>query len=654
MEEKSKPACNILPSDSGGPKDILLDGALAKQKQEQSIKIPKKEVANPVPKVAKKEPKQSFMSRIGFGNKEKPNQDKSNPVAKAKLSSNKIDDKAIADILLVGSYITKEDLVGAQEESKKFHTSVKEQLLSSDKVTKDLLGMAIAEHFQVPYADLNTKSPSKEQVLKISQDVAKEYRVVLFKETEDQIVITTDNPKKEGITQAVAVIFGSKKININYSLSEDIDEAFIHYRTSLETRFEDIIKSQDRVAPEIVEEILSDALAYRSSDIHFEPQKSEVVIRFRVDGVLREAGRIEKKHYENMLNRIKVQAKMRIDEHMETQDGAIRFEIDGKTFDVRVSIAPIMEGEKVVMRLLAQYVQSFGLADLGLSTINQEMFSKASKKPFGMILVTGPTGSGKSTTLYAVLKSLNRPEVNITTIEDPVEYRLVGVNQIQVNEQKKITFVKGLRSIVRQDPDIILVGEIRDNETADIAVNAALTGHLLLSTFHANDAATTIPRLLDMGVEPFLMASTMELIIAQRLVRKVCDHCKHSENINRADLIKQFPQVAPYFTEETVQIYKGKGCKTCKDTGYKGRTAIFEFILMSPELKDLTLTNPSAKQINELARSQGTRNLFEDGVEKVKNGVTTIEELLRVASPPELKVDSNAKNKTENIIPNKT
>jgi type IV pilus assembly protein PilB len=621
------------------PKDILLDGALAEQKKAQASNPPSSPKPVTSVSVVKKEPR-SLMSRFGFGkNKSKPKKDEPKILEKEKLPKNVLSDKEIQDILLSGSYVTKEDLSQAKENAEKFHTEVIEQLIGSKKITKDLMGQAIAEHFKVPYADLNTKAPSKDQVLKIPQDIAKQYQVVLFDEKEDQVTVTTDNPKQENLVSAIQGTFKNKKININYSLSEDIKQIFISYRSSLETRFEGIIKAQERVAPEIVEEILSDALAYRSSDIHFEPQKKEVVIRFRVDGVLREAGRIEKKHYENMLNRIKVQAKMRIDEHMETQDGAIRFNISGNTFDVRVSIAPTMEGEKVVMRLLAQYVQSFGMADLGLSATNQEMFEKASKKPFGMILVTGPTGSGKSTTLYATLKSLNRPEVNITTIEDPVEYRLVGVNQIQVNEQKKITFAKGLRSIVRQDPDIILVGEIRDNETAEIAINAALTGHLLLSTFHSNDAATTIPRLLDMGVEPFLMSSTMELIIAQRLVRKVHDNCKHSQTIARADLIKEYPQVASYFSEETVQLYKGKGCKTCKNTGYLGRTAIFEFILMTSELKDLVLTNPSTKQINELARSQGTRSLFEDGIDKVKNGVTTLEELLRVASPPEKKIE---------------
>ena len=252
-----------------------------------------------------------------------------------------------------------------------------------------------------------------------------------------------------------------------------------------------------------------------------------------------------------------------------------------------------------------------------------------------MILTTGPTGSGKTTTLYALLKIVNSPDVNITTIEDPVEYKVLGVNQIQVNRETNLTFAKGLRSIVRQDPDIILVGEIRDKETAEIAVNAALTGHLLYSTFHANDAATAIPRLLDMGIQPFLLASTLEIIVAQRLVRKICDHCRHSVTKSGKDFnTPQLRALNKYFGSKTTTFYEGKKCGACGDTGYKGRTAIFEFILITPEMQNLILHAPSAQEIWKLARKEGSKTLFEDGIEKVKTGVTTVEELLRVAEPP--------------------
>ncbi len=250
--------------------------------------------------------------------------------------------------------------------------------------------------------------------------------------------------------------------------------------------------------------------------------------------------------------------------------------------------------------------------------------------------MVGPTGSGKTTTLYALLKTLNRPEVNITTIEDPVEYRIPSINQIQINTQTNLTFAKGLRSIARQDPDIILVGEIRDLETAEIAVNAALTGHLLLSTFHANDAATAIPRLLDMGIEPFLLASTLEIVIAQRLVRRICEFCRYSVTKKREEFKDILSDIEHYFPKITATLYQGKGCSTCGGTGYKGRIAIFEFIVMTPEMQDLFLKNPSTKQVWELARAQGAHSLFEDGFTKVKQGVTTLEELLRIAAPPHL------------------
>ncbi|MDO8571609.1 MAG: GspE/PulE family protein, partial [bacterium] len=256
---------------------------------------------------------------------------------------------------------------------------------------------------------------------------------------------------------------------------------------------------------------------------------------------------------------------------------------------------------------------------------HQTMLVEASEKPFGMILVVGPTGSGKTTTLYSLLKTMNQPDINITTIEDPVEYKIAGVNHIQVNMATNLTFAKGLRSIVRQDPDVIFLGEIRDNESAEIAVNAALTGHLLLSTFHANDAATAIPRLLDMGIERFLLASTLQLVIAQTLVRKICESCKVSYQVTDKDV--------KTLVKETT-LYHGTGCAACTNTGYKGRTALFEFIKNTPSMQELILKNPSTKDVWELARKEGALGTFEDGIEKVKAGVTTIDEVLRVAAPP--------------------
>ncbi|MEK7583790.1 MAG: type II/IV secretion system protein, partial [Patescibacteria group bacterium] len=446
----------------------------------------------------------------------------------------KLSNDQLAEILLQEDYVRDTDIREAIQRSDARHTSLTEELVSSGLITKDLLGQAIAEHFGVPYADLNTKIPAKEQVLKIPEDVARAYRVVLFQYEKEGAVIATDTPDEiRGRGPEFGELLGVQGVTFAYSLSEDIDTILNYYRRTLATRFVKIIEAKGRVAPEIVDEILADALLYRASDIHFEPQEGELIIRFRIDGVLQEAGRIDKQYYENILNRIKVLAHLRTDEHMRAQDGAIRHKHDVHTVDLRVSVAPTLDGEKIVIRVLSEYVRNFTLTDLGLSEHDLVFVNEASKKPFGMMLATGPTGSGKTTTMYSILKLLNRPEVNVATIEDPVEYKIPGVNHIQVNSQADITFARGLRAIARQDPDIILVGEIRDQETAEISVNAALTGHLLLSTFHANDAATAIPRLLEMDVEPFLLASTLELIIAQRLVRKLCDACRHSSKSKR-------------------------------------------------------------------------------------------------------------------------
>ncbi len=543
-------------------------------------------------------------------------------------------DAWLKNILITQNYVSADAMASAELLSQKNLTSLTSVLIQKELVTKDTIGQAIAESFGIPYADLNSYQPSKEQVLEIPEDSAKKIRIVLFKKQDKIITITTDTPWVPTIHAELKNLFSGKKILLAYSLSEDIDVALLHYRHTLQTRFGEIIQAQKRIVPEILEQIFDDALSFRASDIHFEPQEQETLIRFRIDGILHEAGKVSKEYYGNILNRLKVQARIRTDEHASAQDGAIRhIQKNGNRVDMRISIAPILDGEKVVIRLLGEYVRNLTLASLGLSQKYYDLLIQAAKKPFGMILVVGPTGSGKTTTLYSLIKLLHHPEINITTLEDPVEYKIRGINQIQVNPQTNLTYTKGLRSIVRQDPDIILVGEIRDTETAEIAVNAALTGHLLFSTFHANDAATAIPRLLDMGSEPFLLSSTLELIISQRLVRKICENCRVSNTTSRKQLEKIIPSARTYFSEETITLYKGKGCSQCNGSGYKGRTAIFEFIHATPELQDLILKHPSMQQIWILAKKQGSRPMFEDGIEKVKQGVTTIQEILRVATP---------------------
>lgn len=546
----------------------------------------------------------------------------------------KLNDKDVKQLLLAESYVTAEDMRKAEQEAQKHNVDLVEQLLTSRVITQDLLGQAISEKYNIHYIDLIAQPPERDFVNLIPEDVAIKLRAVVVKKTAQGVTVATDRPELGGLKPVLKEIFKDATVTIAYSLPDQIEACFKLYLKTLQTRFATIIKNEKKIAPEIIEEIFEDAISYYASDIHFEPAEKEVVIRFRVDGVLQEAGRIEKVYYENMLNRLKVLSRLRLDEHFAAQDGAMRyFGRSGKTVDLRISIAPTLDGEKIAIRLLAQYIRNFTLADLGLSTDNQTKIEAAAHKPFGMILVTGPTGSGKTTTLYALLKMLNRPDINITTIEDPVEYKITGINQIQVNQATNLTFAEGLRTIVRQDPDVVLVGEIRDNDTAEIAVNAALTGHLLLSTFHANDASTAVPRLLDMGIEPFLLASTLEVIIAQRLVRKLCQVCRYSVQIKPDDLKPQVKDPERFIAKGGMTIYRGKGCDSCNHSGYRGRIGIYEFIYNTSPMQEIILTNPSSPQIAAAARKEGALSLFEDGMAKVKAGQTSLEEVLRVANP---------------------
>jgi len=547
----------------------------------------------------------------------------------------KFDEVTVKKILVDGNYVTADDIKKAEANAEEHRGSVIDYLIFEGLISKNLIGQAISESMGVPYANLSANTPTKEQTLLIPEDIAKKFHAVVSGQKKLEVTVTTDDPKNPELLLALKNIFKDKKVKINFALEEEIDELFVNYEVGLETKFIKIVESKGKSTPEVVDQIIEDALLLKASDVHCEPQEKEVVFRFRIDGVLHEAGRMPKEYYENIVNRFKVLAKLRIDEHFSSQDGAIRFnskEYD-EPVDLRVSVIPTLDGEKVAIRILSSYIEDLTLSNLGLSQELQEQILVSAHKPFGMILVTGPTGSGKTTTLYSLLRVINTNKINITTIEDPVEYKISGINQIQANSQTNLTFAKGLRAIARQDPNVILVGEIRDLETADIAVNAALTGHLLLSTFHSNNAATAIPRFMDMGIESFMLGSTIELIISQRLTRKICNACKISYTASKKDLDKFGPEVSKYFTDKSIVLYKGKGCGSCTQTGYKGRVGIFEYIVASPDLQDLISKNPSTKDVTTLVRSQGFKSMFEDGIEKVKGGITTLDELLRVVNP---------------------
>ena len=589
-----------------------------------------------------------------------------------------IKDSDLGQILLTQSYVNDAELKQALEEGKKRDVSLKSVLIESGLLTAELVEGAIAEHYKLPFLDLKTMAPTPATVLMLPEEIARSYGAVIVKNDGTTATVATSDPSNSLLEEAMRLNIGQQmaqfpekedaankkltsrktasafsfsfgrkaperqifkgKIEFLYAPKAVIEGFFGHYRKPLATRFQAIINQQKKVAPEIITEIFSDAIELRASDIHFEPQEKIVIVRFRVDGVMHEAGRIPKEYYEGVINRIKIEANMRLDEHFAAQDGAIRYETKtGSSMDIRVSIVPIVDGEKIVLRLLSEYVRSLTLLDLGFSEEYRKIIEIAAHKPFGMILTTGPTGAGKSTTLYALLKMRNHPDVNISTIEDPVEYKIPGINHIQANPEANLTFANGLRALVRQDPNIILVGEIRDGETASIAVNAALTGHLLFSTLHANDAATAIPRLLEMGVEPFLLASTLEVVIGQRLVRRICPQCRYSYSLELAEAQKLFPGADKYFVKkDDVRLYRGKGCEACGGTGYRGRVGIYELLVITPELQELITRRASSLEINEQGRGQGLRLLFDDGFEKVQAGMTTIEELMRVAAPPEL------------------
>ncbi|MDP3974986.1 MAG: GspE/PulE family protein [Candidatus Jorgensenbacteria bacterium] len=401
--------------------------------------------------------------------------------------------------------------------------------------------------------------------------------------------------------------------------------------TSLKTAIEkQLAKGPNEVSIiELVDRIVEYGYSSRASDIHIDPAEDKVMVRLRIDGILHDTFPFSSELQAEVVSRIKVLSGLKTDIHHAPQDGRFKAQVEGgKDIDIRVSITPTYYGENVVMRLLVDTVQVFTLQDLGFSPDQLVLVENAIQKPFGMILANGPTGSGKTTTLYTILKKLNTREVSIITIEDPIEYSIPGVTQIPVSLQAGLTFANGLRSILRQDPNIIMVGEIRDSETASIAVNAALTGHLVLSTLHTSDAATTFPRLVDMGVPHFLVSSTVNVVIAQRLVRKVCITCRKSRTLNVAEL-KSLGGIAKDALVEKVYA-AGPGCKECNGEGYQGRIGIYEVLEVNDEIRTLIASRADAAQIRETAVKQGMRTMIANGLAKAHEGVTTIEEILRI------------------------
>lgn len=381
----------------------------------------------------------------------------------------------------------------------------------------------------------------------------------------------------------------------------------------------------------LIDALIATAYEMRASDIHIDPGEKDIRVRFRIDGVLHDNFLFPKDLHSEIITRIKILAGLRTDEHQAAQDGRFKVNIAGHDYiDIRVSIAPTYYGENCVMRLLAEQALIFTLETLGFAKSDFAKVNRAIKKPYGMILATGPTGSGKTTTLYAILKILNTTEVSIITIEDPIEYSVQGIDQIQVNVQTELTFANGLRFILRQDPNIIMVGEIRDDETSRIAVNAAMTGHLLLSTLHTNDAATALPRLLDLSVEPFLVASTVNIIIGQRLVRTICSVCKVEKTLTTIEVKSLRGSIPDSLLDNKRDFFVGAGCKKCDNTGFQGRIGIHEVMEINDEIRELIMKRANANEIKAAASRNGMTTMMEDGIQKALKGITTLEEVLRV------------------------
>jgi type IV pilus assembly protein PilB len=508
-----------------------------------------------------------------------------------------------------------------------------------EALSRKLLAKLLGDFHNMPSVYLAETSIDDAVMTLLPKEFAVGQELVLFAKDEQQAKVAVHRPQ----LGAVATILEKKlgvPIQLYYAVKQDIRDALLKYNKDAGQVFAAIVEqyaqeletntSTEPPIIKIVETIITYAYENKASDIHIEPTDDYSLVRFRIDGILHDIVKLPIELHAPLVTRIKVMANLRTDEHQTSQDSKILFETKYEELDLRVSIVPITKGENIVMRLLSERSRQTSLGELGFSDADLERVRDAYKKSHGMILSTGPTGSGKTTTLYSILKLLNRRDINIMTIEDPVEYEIENINQIQVNVKTDLTFAKGLRSIVRQDPDIILVGEIRDEETASIAVNAAMTGHLVLSTLHTNDAATTFPRLSDMEVEDYLIGSSVSVVVAQRLVRKICVSCRVSETIDVASLSKD---IQHHFADsKQVRVYKGKGCAVCHDTGYRGRIGLFEVMFVDEEIKEAIEQQQNASQIKKIAIKNGMTTMLEDGISKVKQGITTFEEVLRVTS----------------------
>lgn len=545
----------------------------------------------------------------------------------------------IVDLLLKQGLVTSEQIQKAKEEVKRTGIKLEEALERLGFINKEDITKAKADFLGVPYMNLADYFIDTELIKLIPKNLAKEFKIVPIFMIADTLTVAMADPcnievldKIRKITRAniiESVLVSEKEIQkifcSYYEVGGSVDEIVKSIENEKYSVKEDLIEiAEEPPIIRLVSIFIADAVKDRASDIHIEPELNTVRVRYRIDGILHEINALPKKLHNAIISRIKVLSNMDITETRRPQDGKIRIRLENKELDIRVSTFPTVHGENVVMRLLDKSSILMGLKDLGFSQQNLEAFEKIIRQPNGIILVTGPTGSGKTTTLYAALINISSMEKNVITIEDPVEYELPLIRQTQVNLKADITFANGMRSILRQDPDVIMIGEIRDKDTAQIAIQAALTGHLVFSTLHTNDAPSALTRLIDVGIEPFLISSSVIAILAQRLVRRICDNCKE-KYLPLESVLKDLG-----IMEERIDFYSGKGCSNCKNTGFVGRVGIFELLIINEEIRKMIEERASADQIKKKAIQFGVKVLLEDGLQKVRLGLTTIEEVLKV------------------------
>jgi type IV pilus assembly protein PilB len=551
--------------------------------------------------------------------------------------------KQLGQIMIEQGFITPEQLEVALEEHRRTPKSLGRTLIDLGMIKEGELVRALAEQVGLEFVDLAEYAIDPTATTLLPEALARRYRAIPIGERDGKLLVAMSDPANVYALDDIRTIT-NRDVQPLVATAADVEQAIQKYAgmdgqvEALANVAAEAIEGEDdqmeaalEDAPivKLVNAIMTQAVGDRASDVHIEPAEKNVRIRFRVDGVLHEPMPAAPKNIQGgLISRLKVMADLNIAEKRVPQDGRISMKVGGKPLDLRLATLPTVHGEKVVIRILDKSNALLRLEDLGFLEESYKSFAKSFKKPYGAILVTGPTGSGKSTTMYSTLNILNEVDKNIITVEDPVEYRLGGVNQIQVNPKAGLTFASALRSILRADPDIVLIGEIRDKETATIAIEAALTGHLVLSSLHTNDAASAVTRLTEMDVETFLVASAIDCVVAQRLARKLCDRCKEPYQPDQAELMEAgYPE---WLWPEITQLYRPAGCAACSNTGFRGRVGLYEVMPMTEELERLTVERASAEAIKAVALQQGMISLRDDGLEKTRMGITSIEEVARV------------------------